>query len=133
MSSVGITKPGQAPKKYAPTSTNPKGQAVFLDTGSTLSNVPTSLFNAILADFPGATLDPAAGTYQVDCKYASEHGTVDFGFGNKVIHVPFKEFLWQPAPGYCYLGVRAAPDNSFLLGDTFLRAAYGKLLLGKLW
>lgn len=127
MTSVGITKPGAAPKTYPPPS-NPAGQAVFLDSGGTLSRLPTPIFNAILADFPSAKADPSGnGVYEVDCSVASQAGTVDFGFGNTIIHVPFKEFIWE-AGSLCVLGV-VAEDGAPVLGDSFLRAAYGKILL----
>jgi hypothetical protein len=128
MSSVGITKPGAAPKTY-PAPSNPAGQPVFLDSGGTLSRLPTTLFNAILADFPTATADPAgSGIYEVPCSVAAEDGTMDFGFGNTVVHVPFHEFIWQAGTNLCALGV-VADDSSFVLGDSFLRAAYGKNIL----
>ena len=128
MTSVGITKPGAAPKTYSGIS-NPAGQPVFLDSGGTLSRLPTALFNAILADFPTATADPAgSGIYEVPCSVAAQDGTMDFRFGNTVVHVPFHEFIWQAGTNLCALGV-VADDSSFVLGDTFLRAAYGKNIL----
>ncbi len=122
MTSVGITKPGEAPKLYAATSSDPQGQPVFLDSGGTLSRLPTTLFNSIIADFPGATEDGTSGLYLVDCGVASQPGTVDFAFGNTIIHVPYHEFIWQ-IQGSCYIGV-AANDDAPVLGDSFLRAAY---------
>jgi hypothetical protein len=125
MTSVGITKPGQAPKTYPPPS-NPAGQAVFLDSGGTLSRLPTPLFNAILADFPSATADPSNnGIYEVPCSVVSQDGTMDFGFGNTVIHVPFHEFIWEADTNLCVLGV-VAEDVAPVLGDSFLRAAFGR-------
>jgi hypothetical protein len=146
MTSVGITRPGAAPKVYPPSSANPKGQAVFLDSGSTVGLLPSALVAAIVADFPGATFDlGGSGLYIVPCSYASEAGTMDFGFGGTTIHVPFHDFIWFATPTICVLGV-AANDDAPLLGgecffhnpvdiesanrdlvDSFLRAAYGKL------
>lgn len=117
MDAVGITKPGQPYKKYANS-----GTPVFPDSGGTLSRLPTSIFNAILADFPGATEDGTSGIYLVDCSVASQAGTVDFTFGSTTIHVSYNDFIWH-IQGYCYLGV-AADDNAPVLGDSFLRAAY---------
>ncbi|KAH7383136.1 aspartic peptidase domain-containing protein [Cadophora sp. MPI-SDFR-AT-0126] len=123
MKSVGITKPGEVTSKlYAPSSSDPLGQPVFLDSGGTLSRLPTALVNSIIADFPGATEDGSSGLYLVDCSVADQPGTVDFGFGNTVINVPFSEFIWH-IEGFCYLGV-AADDASPVLGDSFLRAAF---------
>lgn len=128
MKSVGITKPGSTTSKlYAPTSADPKGQPVFLDSGGTLSRLPTSLFNAIIADFPGATQDGASGLYLIDCAQASQDGTVDFGFGNTIIHVTYNDFIWHIGTS-CYVGL-AADDTAPVLGDSFLRAAFGKAFL----
>ena len=139
MKSVGITKPGDTPKVY-PESLTP----VFLDSGETISRLPTPIFNAIVADFPGATPDTSvSGLYSIDCSVASQSGTVDFAFGNTIIHVPYHEFIWFSGSDLCYLGV-AADDSAPLLGgmylitfrwkgytnitfaDSFLRAAFGK-------
>jgi hypothetical protein len=114
MTSVGITKPGESPKVYPPTSSNPNGQGVFLDSGSTISHVPTLLFNAIVSDFPGATPD-SDGLYIVDCVVANQPGTVDFGFGNTIIHVPYSEFIWRQGTNLCKLGIYI-DDNAPVLG-----------------
>lgn len=116
MKSVGITKPGEAPKTYPSTSSDPQGQPVFLDSGGTLSRLPTALFSAIIADFPGATGDATSGLYLIDCAVAAQPGTVDFGFGSTIIHVPYHEFIWQ-IEGLCYVGL-AADDEAPVLGGT---------------
>ena len=59
----------------------------------------------------------------VNCAVASQDGSVDFYFGDKLIAVPFAYFIWQPSKGDCVLGV--LPDDvEPVLGDSFLRAAY---------
>lgn len=131
MNSVGITKPGQKYKKYS-SSSNPQGQPIVFDTGSTISSLPSILVHAIVADFPGATHISSNDLYQVNCKFASQDGTVDFGFGDTVIQVPYNQFIWQPTARSCYLGVRIN-EKVALLGDTFLRSAYGKIFLCKAW
>ena len=69
-----------------------------------------TLFNAVLADFPDATLViPEENIYKVNCSIASQPGTVDFGFGNTIIHVPYHEFIWFAGPDVCALGV--VPDE----------------------
>ncbi|KAH0555740.1 hypothetical protein GP486_006315, partial [Trichoglossum hirsutum] len=123
MTSLGITKPGQSPKSYT-LSGGAQGQPVFLDSGATLSGLPPALAAAIVADFPGATLDPSTNLYTVDCAVASQAGTVDFGFGNTTIHVPYHEFIWRDPTGTCNVGVEVATDGEPVLGDSFLRAAY---------
>jgi hypothetical protein len=111
---MGITKPGKGPKVYDPISRNPHGQAVFLDSGSTLTSLPTRLFKAIGRDFPTATFD--SGFYGVDCAVADQDGTVDFGFGNIIIHVPYREIIWHiPGSSACILGI-VADDKEPILG-----------------
>jgi len=142
MTSVGITLPGSSTKIY----TNPAyNQAVFLDSGNTLSHLPADLVGAILSDFPGA-VDQGNGQYMVDCAYASQDGFMEFGFGETTIHVPLHEFIWEHTPGICVFGAvaNAANDVDWILGgetsltfvlmtskvvltidlDTFLRSAY---------
>jgi hypothetical protein len=120
MTSVGITKPGAPPKVYPPSSSNPLGQPVFLDSGSTVSLLPSALVAEIVADFPGATLDlGGSGLYIVPCSVASEAGTVDFGFGNTVIHVPYHEFVWFIESNTCVLGVSANDVAPLLGGKCF--------------
>jgi hypothetical protein len=108
MTSIGITKPGQDTKLFPISSNDTLGLPVVLDSGGTFSRLPTPLFNAILADFPDATLeDPVAKIYQVNCSV--ESGTVEFGFGDTTIHVPYHEFIWMAGPDTCALGV--LPDD----------------------
>jgi len=118
LKSVGITKPGKSPKTYSSSSI-----PVFLDSGTTVSLLPQSIFDAIVADFPGAT-PRANGFYTVDCAIASQLGTIDFTFGNTIINVPYREFLWHSATDVCVLGLLPTEDNEPILGDSFLRAAY---------
>ena len=114
MTSVGITKPGESPKLYS--LIDPKGEPVFLDSGSTLTYLPESLFKAIGADFPTATLDDA-GFYEVDCAVADQEGTVDFGFGDTIIHVPFSEIIWHVSGNsFCVLGLQPGKGKSVLGG-----------------
>lgn len=144
MKSVGITKPGESPKLYAPASSDPQGQAIVLDSGATLSHLPLPLVEAIAADFQDAKLDASSGYYVVDCSVADQDGSVDFGFGNTIIHVPYHEFIWHQADNLCVLGIRASKflilggDYPLLLSwqfeiansglvDSFLRAAFGRL------
>lgn len=112
MESVGITKPGDTPKVYPDSST-----PVFLDSGGTLSQLPTSIFNAIMADFPDATPDTSGnGLYSISCSVASQSGTIDFAFGNTIIHVPYHEFIWFAESDVCYLGVEVNDEAPVLGG-----------------
>ncbi|ODA79856.1 hypothetical protein RJ55_05453 [Drechmeria coniospora] len=103
----------------------PNGQPVLVDSGYTVSTLPTNIFNGIVKAFPDAT-PPSSGStlWKVSCDTVNSRGFVDFKFGETVINVPYNDFIWrQPEYGLCILGV--SPDDAFpVLGDTFLRAAY---------
>ncbi|TWU72136.1 hypothetical protein ED733_002839 [Metarhizium rileyi] len=103
------------------------GQPVLLDSGYTVSALPTKHFDKIKEAFPNVTAPPAddkSGLYRVPCDVGSKKGSVNFKFGKTEIGVPYSDFIWkQPQNGICVLGV--TPDDEFpVLGDTFLRAAY---------
>lgn len=102
------------------------GQAVLVDSGYTVSALPTKLFNKIKDAFPGVTPSPKeenSGLYRIPCDVGEQNGTVNFSFGKTEINVPYKDFIWKQSDGLCILGV--TPDDKFpVLGDTFLRAAY---------
>lgn len=102
----------------------PNGQAVFLDTGYTVSALPSVHFQKILKAFPSAKHD-TEGQYTVDCSIVkSVKGSVNYKFGKTVIKVPYADFVWQqPENNVCVLGV-IEDDAEPVLGDTFLRAAY---------
>ena len=121
MTSVGITTPGNSSSTLiSQPNTN---QAIFPDSGSTFCQLPPPLFNSILAYFPSAVDNN--GTWTVPCSLKTENGTLDFGFGNTTIHVSYHEFIWFDGV-QCWLG--AQPNTEYyLLGDTFIRSAYGNL------
>ncbi|ELQ43788.1 candidapepsin precursor [Pyricularia oryzae Y34] len=126
MTSISLSSSGSDSRKvFDKGSTN--GVAVFLDSGGTVCQLPQAIFQRIGEAFPGATLDSRSGFYQVDCKDAtSANGTIDFGFGDKVIRVGYADFIWRPASNVCVLGVRALASQRGepILGASFLRAAY---------
>jgi hypothetical protein len=95
---------------------------VFLDSGATLSHLPTRIYEALVGSFTDAMFDLESGFYLVPCEVTELEGSVDFYFEGKTIRVPFNEFIWQQS-GYCILGVMPDDEES-ILGDTFLRAAY---------
>ncbi|PVH86199.1 acid protease [Cadophora sp. DSE1049] len=97
--------------------------AVFLDSGGTLSMLPSSIVRPLAAAFPGAQ-NVGSGQYTVPCSAMNQTGFVDFGFGEKVIRVPWKEFVWFVEPGLCALGLMEGGEGTNILGDTFLRAAF---------
>lgn len=119
MTYVGVTQPNTTTSIPCTTSTYKQG--MFPDSGATLSHFPPNLFNALISHFPSA-VQQSSGSWTVDCALRSQAGTIDFGFGTKIIHVAFYDWLWE-AGGLCYFG--AQPDaETFSLGDTFMRSAY---------
>lgn len=120
MKSVGVTTPGRLVSTYE-YSTMP----ALLDTGSTWSYLPQHLFNSLEDDF-NATLSED-GSLEVPCSMVEQPGTVDFTFGDLTIRVPYSEFISQLEPGYRALGVlpRKGSYDRAVLGDSFLRSAYG--------
>lgn len=125
VTSIGVTRPGERPIMF----TNPEhfNMRVLIDTGSTLSWVWPEVARIIAEQF-NATYDEQHKTYYVDCAYKDLSGTVDWGFnrGNLVVQVRYKDFIHEPAPGYCKLGVQPTEGPLYILGDTFIRGAYRK-------
>ncbi|KJZ71445.1 hypothetical protein HIM_09169 [Hirsutella minnesotensis 3608] len=103
----------------------PKGQAVLLDSGYTISTLPSVIFDKLLAAFPEAKAPKKdSKLYEIPCSLGKVPGHIDFKFGKTTINVPFNDFIWyQTKSKICVLG--ASRDDDFpVLGDTFLRAAY---------
>lgn len=125
LDSVALSKSGSSSKQYSGSS-----MPIVLDSGSSLSYLPSSLVAAMAADFQG-DYDSSSGLYQVPCSQAKASGSVDFTFGQATIKVPFNEFVWQYNSQLCILGaVPVVTDSSsdsattVLLGDTFMRSAF---------
>ncbi|KAM7208284.1 Aspartic peptidase domain containing protein [Naviculisporaceae sp. PSN 640] len=99
---------------------------IFLDSGGTYSRLPSKIFVAIGEAVPGSQYDPASNLFFADCALANEPGSIDFFFNNKVISVPWKDFLWDSGDGGpCSVGVMEMEEGGEpVFGDTFLRAAY---------
>ncbi|KAK8065777.1 eukaryotic aspartyl protease [Apiospora hydei] len=120
MNYMSLTPPSGKTKKYANTT-----MAVFLDSGATLTLLPTTLADTIAADFGSPGTD-ANGFYPVDCSLNKMPGTVDFAFPGLTIRVPYNEMIREVSTSFgplCYLGI--SPNEDFvLLGDTMLRSAY---------
>jgi len=126
MSSFGVTRNGVPVTLSAPV----YEQAVYLDSGTSLTFLPANIVANLATHFPEAVLDTAAGLYVVPCTLRSEASTIDFGFGGAtIIRVPFHEAIWQASSTLCVLGIAAAAStgNNWVLGDTMLRGAYGEL------
>ncbi|KAK4210786.1 aspartic peptidase domain-containing protein [Rhypophila decipiens] len=121
LNGVGVTLPdGSA------LASEPFELPVFLDSGGTYSRLPTVIFLAIGEAVPGAQYDPDSNLFVVDCDIAKEAGSMDFAFNNKVISVPWKDFIWDADNnGLCIVGVAEMEQGGEpVFGDTFLRAAY---------
>lgn len=120
MSSFGVTRNGSSTTLSAPV----YEQAVFLDSGGTLSYLPANIVANLVTHFPEAV--PSGSLYIVPCSLRNEASTLDFGFGSTIIRVPFHEAIWEASSTTCVLGVGSTTGVNWVLGDTMLRGAYGK-------
>ncbi len=103
-----------------------EGMPVFLDTGATLTLLPPEVAGGIASAMGSTTMD-LNGFHIVDCALTGRNGSVDFAFEGVTVRVPYRELIREVRmePPMCYLGVM--PSDMFaLLGDTFLRSAYGE-------
>ncbi|KAK0611850.1 aspartic peptidase domain-containing protein, partial [Immersiella caudata] len=127
VTSIGVTPPGSC--VTTPVTNSTWTERFLPDTGTTLTYMPEEAFYAILDYFPDARPEPGFG-YSISCAHKEAQGTIDFGFNGFTIHVPYSEFIFEIPAAYsdngqnmCVLG--AIPASYFyILGDTFLRAAY---------
>ncbi|KAI2470525.1 acid protease [Annulohypoxylon bovei var. microspora] len=120
MTSLSLTPPSGQTKVYENTT-----MAVFLDSGATLTLLPTNLSNSIAADF-GADATDTNGFYPVDCSLNDLQGSLNFAFNGVMIKVPYNELVRELQTGFgtqCFLGISPSDDFT-LLGDTMLRSAY---------
>ncbi|KAK4450238.1 peptidase A1 [Podospora aff. communis PSN243] len=127
LSGIKVNQPNGNVVDVYTKSTGQPGQTFLVDSGYTLTALPTSIFNQLLAAFPSAVYVPSADLYLVDCMDPGEGGTIDFIFGDendsKTIKVRYYDFVWHaPGTNLCVLG--AFEDDFPVLGDTFLRSAY---------
>ncbi len=65
---------------------------VLLDSGSSLSYVPTTYYNALNTIFAGQPNDEA-GASIVSCSYMNSQNTIDFSFSGLTITVPMSEMI----------------------------------------
>jgi len=89
LSALGITLPTSS----ATITSSGQELAVILDSGSTLSYLPTAVVTSLLGYFTGV-ISRGSGLYSVPCSYLTAVGSIDFTFGNTYIHVPFSQFIW---------------------------------------
>jgi hypothetical protein len=102
---------------------------ILLDSGTSLTILPTSVFNGFAQAFNAVNNQ---GELIIDCGYKTTQtrGYVAFTFGDSsvsvTINVPIEELI-QSIPDdskNCLLGVVEASDSTYILGDVFLRSAY---------
>lgn len=99
----------------------------MIDSGSTYSYIDADIVATLAQQF-SATID-VQGVYYVSCKYLEMDGYVHFGFnhGNMVINAKYSDFVVDFG-SRCALGVQPADAgvNTWVLGTTFIRSAYGE-------
>ncbi|RYP03341.1 hypothetical protein DL765_010532 [Monosporascus sp. GIB2] len=115
--------------------------SVVLDSGTTLSYLPTDLVSQIWEEV-GALYSNDIGGAVIPCSRATSTGYFSFGFagpGGPVINLTMDElvlpltlgenqplFEFGPYEGQeaCRFGLQSSSAEPYLLGDTFLRSAY---------
>jgi hypothetical protein len=133
---------GKNPK----TTSKDDGIVVLLDSGTTLTTLPKRYVETIVEGFPKATAVASgdATMYVVDCSLRDSKRTVDFKFGDTMIHVPYDEIIQDSTDDQCVVLLRGDDKGKnktlflscqayanladlvgmHVLGDSFLRAAY---------
>jgi hypothetical protein len=117
---------------------------VLLDSGSSLSYLPTNYAQAVFKIF-SASYSSQAGAAIVDCSYMNSQQTMTFTFSGITITVPMNEMVLidgvSRGKQVCILGKQAhiavpcgntnqlkgisdSQGSTSVLGDTFLRSAY---------
>ncbi|KAF7561176.1 hypothetical protein G7046_g2993 [Stylonectria norvegica] len=117
LSSLGVTLDSSQEFDLSEDDTN-----VMLDSGTTISRMHYSAAFPILNALDAQ--DDGEGYYYVSCDMRDQDGSVDFGFGNTKVRVPFSDFILNVGSDeYCYVGIVITTDQQ-ILGDTVLRAGY---------
>lgn len=101
---------------------------VLLDTGTTVNIFPGKVADSLARQF-GSTQTNRDGTYKVSCNVDTRNQTLAFNFGTSSVRIPFQDMIMKNGNhGTCILG-HISGDNvgikQTILGDTFLRSAYG--------
>jgi hypothetical protein len=111
---------------------------VILDSGTTLTYLPSAVFSRIVTRIGGVTDPGGSGVILVDCdlRITASNAFISYGFGGSggpIIHVPISEVIrslkttniyGSPFKRTCILGIKSTSSSPYLLGDTFLRSAY---------
>jgi hypothetical protein len=104
---------------------------VLLDSGTTLTYLPTPLVENLYKEFDATYLQNDGLAY-VDCGVREKDYSVTFSFSGATITVSLSELVLQAVAddfpkGTCVFGVVPSgnsQDAMYILGDTFLRSAY---------
>jgi hypothetical protein len=114
---------------------------VVLDSGTTLSYVPTDLAEKIWQE-AGAVFEESLQMALIPCSQGTSKGVFSFGFagaGGPTINVTMDELVLDLGQGSraptftqgpyngmaaCEFGIQNFSSSPYLLGDTFLRSAY---------
>jgi hypothetical protein len=102
---ISVNQPDGTVVNVYSTPVGGKGQPVLLDSGYTLSALPSAIMQKLVSAFPSAQYVLGADLYTVDCQDPGQGGSLDFTFGNKVINVRYYDFVWHvPDSALCVLG-----------------------------
>nr|BAE91902.1 Yapsin1 [Ogataea minuta] len=102
--------------------------AALLDTGTTLTYVPSDIISTIVDQY-GFQYSSSVGTYVAKCD-SLDDAEIVFDFQGTKIWVPFSSFAVSlttnggSQSSYCALGLMDSGDDTFTLGDSFLNNVY---------
>lgn len=100
----------------------------YLDTGTTLLLMPSTVSQQIHKDIPGATFNDSTG-WSLPCNSVSNTKTLfTFKLGDYDFNITVADLVREiegVTEGSCYSGIaETKAETSFILGSTFLRSYY---------
>lgn len=101
---ISVNQPDGKVVEVYKTPAGGKGQPVLLDSGYTLSALPSPIFDKLVAAFPSAVYYPSSEMYAVNCADPGKGGSLDFTFGDTVINARYYDFVWHLDGETCVLG-----------------------------
>ncbi|KAJ5612400.1 hypothetical protein N7510_005594 [Penicillium lagena] len=112
-------------------SSNALPAAVLLDSGSSLTYLPTAIVRDIYEQLD-VLYEPSDGVGYVPCSMAEDDITFTYTFSSPTINVGIQELVidtgedlhFSNGKSACMFGIVPAGDSTCVLGDTFLRSAY---------
>ena len=127
LTSISVTSPDGTSFSIYPASSRSAPISALVDTGVTYTFLPASIVEGVASRLNAWH---EVGEWKVDCTLRNTAGTVDFGFGGGlVIKVPYVDFVLKLGDETCSLGMQSRggeEEGDSILGDTFLRGAYGE-------